>query len=367
MPGQDDLFRTLPTTARLVTEGLGQWHPGAQLYISRAGEMLVDAAVGFAQADESLTAEHRIPWLSAGKPLTAFAMLQQVDEGRLTLDTPVASAIPEFAANGKAGITLRHLLTHTAGLQPAPTGWPRLSWDEIIARVCAVKLRHGAIAGGTPAYDPQRTWFILGEWLQRLTGLEFDAAVQAAVFNPLGMTSSSFLLSPARMRSRPLAKLHRCDETGCRLEPEGYNDDGPPSPGSTFRAPARELGRFYELLLHEGRWRGRSLLSADLVREMTARQRVDEFDLTFQHRVDFGLGFVIDSNHHGRETVPYGFGRQCSPDTFGHGGAECAMAFADPAHELVVALAMNGRPGEATHQYRNREVCSAIYVDLGLA
>ena len=181
------------------------------------------------------------------------------------------------------------------------------------------------------------------------------------------MHQATWVALPNTVDVAPQSRLHRCDESGCRPEDEAQNGTEVPSPGSSFRAPARELGRFYEMLLAGGEWAGQRLLSHDLVRAMATRQRRDQFDLTFQHRVDFGLGVILDSNHHGRETVPYGFGRHCSPETFGHGGAECAIAFADPRHELVIAVAANGRPGEAAHHVRHREICSAIYKDLGLA
>jgi CubicO group peptidase (beta-lactamase class C family) len=55
-----------------------------------------------------------------------------------------------------------------------------------------------------------------------------------------------------------------------------------------------------------------------------------------------------------------------SPDTFGHGGAQCAMAFCDPGHKLVVAWAANGLCREPQHQRRNRAINEAIYEDLHL-
>jgi CubicO group peptidase (beta-lactamase class C family) len=99
----------------------------------------------------------------------------------------------------------------------------------------------------------------------------------------------------------------------------------------------------------------------------TSRHRVGMFDQTFQHEIDWGLGFTIDSNRYGAETIPYGFGRHASPSTFGHGGSQSSVAFADPEHGLVVALVCNGRPGEARHNRRARDIHSAIYEDLGLA
>ena len=99
---------------------------------------------------------------------------------------------------------------------------------------------------------------------------------------------------------------------------------------------------------------------------MTARHRVGEFDLTLAHIVDFGLGVIVDSNRYGLETVPYGYGKYCSPRTFGHGGAQSSQGWCDPEVGLVVAYFFNGRPGEAQHNRRSRKLNEAIYADLGL-
>jgi CubicO group peptidase (beta-lactamase class C family) len=89
-------------------------------------------------------------------------------------------------------------------------------------------------------------------------------------------------------------------------------------------------------------------------------------DQTFQHILDWGLGFIINSNRYGVETVPYGFGRHSSPRTFGHGGYQSSAAFADPERRLAVAIAFNGMPGEQTHNRRIRDTLTSLYEDLGL-
>ena len=63
--------------------------------------------------------------------------------------------------------------------------------------------------------------------------------------------------------------------------------------------------------------------------------------------MDWGLGTIIDSNRYGVDTVPYGYGKHSSPTTFGHGGSQSSVGFADPERKLVVAVVFNGMPGEA--------------------
>ena len=122
------------------------------------------------------------------------------------------------------------------------------------------------------------------------------------------------------------------------------------------------------MLLARGRTEtGDQLLREETVQLLTSRHRTGQLDQTFQHVIDYGLGLIIDSSQYGAETVPYGFGLHCSPQTFGHGGAQSSIGFADPACGLAVAWAANGMAGEGWHQKRNRALNTAIYEDLGLA
>ena len=83
--------------------------------------------------------------------------------------------------------------------------------------------------------------------------------------------------------------------------------------------------------------------------------------------MDWGLGFILNSNRYGAETTPYGYGLHASEDAYGHGGRESSSAFADPTHDLVVIVIFNGMPGEPRHNQRVRDFNTAVYEDLGLA
>ncbi len=131
--------------------------------------------------------------------------------------------------------------------------------------------------------------------------------------------------------------------------------------------PLRELGRFYEMLLGRGRFGDAEVLRPQTVEALTAIHRVGLVDRTFKQKLDWGLGFIVNSEHYGADFVPYGYGRHASRRTFGHSGFQSSTGFADPVHGLVVALAVNGNPGEPRHTERFLDVTEAIYEDLGLA
>jgi CubicO group peptidase (beta-lactamase class C family) len=305
-------------------------------------------------------------WLSSGKPITAVAIAQLWERGLLDLDDPVVRFIPEFAPYGKDTITVRHLLTHTAPLRLADTGWPEATWEQMIQRICATRPEPRWESGRTAGYSAHVTWYLLAELVRRLGGQELQAYLRDRVFLPCGMEHTFVAMTPAEQATYA-GRIAITQQTE-RGEPRDYGTDTPqalamPRPSGSVRGPARELGRFYETLLR----RGKGILSPQAVEAMTARHRVHTHDKTFNAIIDWGLGFMINSTVYGNERTPYQFGPYASPRTFGHSGNQSSAGFADPENALAVAVVFNGLPGEARHQERIRRTLTAVYEDLGLA
>ena len=89
------------------------WHTGAQLYASLRGRTVVDLAVGEARLGVPMATDTIVEWASATKPVTCSAAALLWQRGLFDLDDPVCRHLPEFAANGKEAVTIRHLLTHS--------------------------------------------------------------------------------------------------------------------------------------------------------------------------------------------------------------------------------------------------------------
>ncbi|MEO2028300.1 MAG: serine hydrolase domain-containing protein [Fuerstiella sp.] len=275
--------------------------------------------------------------------------------------------MPEARRSSISGVTIRELLTHTSGIPLIDTGWPHSTWSESFDRICRVN----SLVPGS-AYQPQSTWFLLGEILQRLDAdhRPFRSILTEDVLVPMGIDEAWCGLAESQVaglvdRLPQFSVSERGEISTSEFSSKPWLTQ--PSPGGNFCGPVRQLGRFYEMLLHNGRTSfGEAVLSPETVANMTSAHRTDRFDDTMQHIVDLGLGLFLDSNRHGQKSVPYGFGKYCSPETFGHGGAQCAMGFCDPVHKLVVAWAANGFCSEPQHQRRNRGMNEAIYEDLDL-
>ncbi|HYL05565.1 MAG TPA: serine hydrolase domain-containing protein [Thermoanaerobaculia bacterium] len=377
-------LQRLPRTRQAILDGVrAGLHLGAQLYVSRHGTVIADAAAGDSRPGQPLRRDDLMLWLSSTKPVAAVAIAQLWERGRLELDDPVARHIPEFAANGKGAITLRHLLTHTAGIRLLNVGWPQDGWDAIIARIAAMRPEPRWVPGRKAGYHHASSWFLLGEVVRRLDGRPFSGYAREEIFAPLGMLDSWIGMPVETYRElREQGRICPLYDTagsaggaGGAPVPQGWDSEAwctGTHPGGNGYGPISQLGRFYEMLLARGQIPGaggaaaRRILSPQAVEAATARHRAGMLDHTFQHVLDWGLGFILDSRQYGADTVPYGYGNHASPRTFGHSGYRSSTAFADPEQGLAVALAFNGTPTHEAHERRIRTVLDALYEDLGL-
>src|SRR6476661_7916528 len=198
----DASLETLPKTRQAIEAGIHErLHLGAQVYVSLHGEPQADGAVGENRPGEPLTPDHLMLWLSSTKPVAAVAIARLWERGKLELDDPVALHVPEFGVNGKERITLRHLLTHTAGIRMLDVGWPEFSWEEIVAKICAMRPEPRWVPGEKAGYHTMSSWFILGEVIRRVDGRPFERYVRDEIFLPLGMADSWVGMSPERYLS----------------------------------------------------------------------------------------------------------------------------------------------------------------------
>jgi CubicO group peptidase (beta-lactamase class C family) len=257
---------------------------------------------------------------SVGKPLTALAVHLLAHRGRLDLDEPIAHHWPKYARHGKATITPRHVLTHTAGV-PLSTGselgdmlamrWPRLStW-------LAQRARPVTPPGEALKYHIISFGFILGELVRRVDGRPIERFIQEEFFTPLGLDHSHLSL-PRGLQSHavPLRGQTRPD----RFTAYGINRRAGRRavvPASSLQTTARDLGAFYRVLLRDGATAdGTQVIPPDVVH--AARQPVQP------SLPRYGTGFQLG-----------GLGSKPDPTTFGHNGSNVCTAWADPVADVV--------------------------------
>jgi CubicO group peptidase (beta-lactamase class C family) len=340
-PRVDLDFTALETEmSRQLASGL---RPTLQIAVDWRGQRVFERALGPDATPDSTY----LLW-SSTKPLVAVALLQLCDEGKLELDTRVATHIPEFGAHGKHKVTLAQLLSHRGGF---PDNTPELSralsrvsrdWNEALRFVC--DMQPAWEPGTDRGYHPSSAWFIAGELLQRLDGRPLYDSLRARVLDPLGLARDAFTLGrPQELAAPPLRVVTR-DAKGAppQAEADFWNDPRTQSaviPGANGIGRARSLVSFYRALLDGGRAANGRILSQTLLRAATFPHAVGIRDRTFLLDIPWGLGF------HLKHVVPAldDCGTRATPGSFGHGGHFLVnTAFADPGKDLAVAILSNG-------------------------
>jgi CubicO group peptidase (beta-lactamase class C family) len=350
-------MRVVEVLERGIDDGT---HIGAQVYVSRRGEVVLDHAVGDARDGVAMTTDTLMNWFSMTKAVTSVAVAQQWEAGAIDIDAPAARYVPEFGAFGKDAITIRHLLTHTAGipngdgmLQGEP--W-RESHADNLARLYAASPEYPA--GTRAGYHAAAGMTVLGEVVARVSGTPYEQYVRERVFGPVGADDCWVGMPQARYEAYGdrIGFMHAT--TGAAPQPlpriNSARSAATPMPGAGGRGPVNQLARVFEALVSGGA----PLLAPVTVAAVSARHRTKMFDETFGIVVDWGLGFAVDTS---------AMGSHCSRRTFGHGGHLSSVGFCDPEHAVVVAVVCNGMPERDRHYQRLDEIASAVYVDLGLA
>ena len=308
-------------------------------------------------------------WLSACKPVAAVAVGILLDRGMIDLDRPVADWIPDFAMKKKGAITVRHLLTHTAGFRGATLGWVPRPWEEAIGVLCATKPEPHWVPGEQAGYHVDSAWYMLGELVRVISGVPYMDFVREEIFLPLEM-NSCWIGMPEEVFEEVQDRVALMYDTSGD-SPEISEDLSRPAsvmacrPGGSGRGSAGDFLKFYRAMFSMIRGEP-GILSVETARLLVQPHRVGMFDRTFRQTLDWGLGFMLQSDHYAPGDVPYQFGSFASRSAFGHCGNQSTAAFCDPEAELCAVVLCNGMPGEEAHQTRMRRILNALYADLGL-
>ena len=337
--------------------------PGAVVMISRKGKIAHTAAVGYRdyETKDPIRENTIFRIASQTKAIVSVGIMTLLEQGKLLLDDPVGNYIPEYntttvavkddatykvvPANRK--ITIRDLLTHTAGIgygwglahdqwkKAGITGWyfahrkaPILETVKAIAR-----LPQEAQPGEKYVYGYNTD--ILGALIEVVAQQPLDVFLQQRVLDPLGMKDTYFYLPP-KLTDR-LATVYSPTENGLSAAPvgagmqaQGEYVKGPRtsfSGGAGYLSTAIDYSKFLQMMLNKGVYNGQRLLSRKSVELMLENHIGTKFP--WGKGQGFGLGFSI-------HLAPGESGIMGSVGDFGWGGAYHSVYWADPTEELAV-------------------------------
>lgn len=303
--------------------------PGAVVIVGHNDQVVFRKAYGFRALEPSreiMTEDTIFDLASLTKVMaTTGAVMRMVQLGQVKLNDSVAKYIPEFGQNGKEDVTVRQLLTHYSGLRPDIDLKPMFSGQaEAFLRADAAKPIHPP--GSTFLYS-DINFLVLGQLVQRISGMSLDQYAQTYIFGPLGMSTTRFL-PPAEWQAR-IAPTQKDPGTGEMLrgivhDPTTRAMGGVSGVAGLF-SNADDVAKFAQVLLHGGP----PVWSPLIVEKMTTPQQPPNMTNVR------GLGWDIDtpfSSNRG-DLLPVG--------SFGHTGFTGTSLWIDPTTNTYIVLLTN--------------------------
>ena len=253
--------------------------------------------------------------------------------------------------------SIRHVLTHRAGIPVIPEAALDLSYLEDINCKEAVRLlcdaRPTSRAGGRLAYHAVTGGFILGEICRRVTGKNIRTVVDEEFCKPLGWrwmnygvkrrdvdkVASSYvtgfpLVTPVRQVVQGMLGIDFAEAVELSNDPRYLMGV---LPAANLMATADELCEFYQMLLQGGELRGKRVLDARTVWRATSEQSYGELDFTLGVPLRYGMGFMLGGDY----LSLYGFDTR---HAFGHLGLTNIISWADPIRHLSAAVMTSYTP-----------------------
>jgi CubicO group peptidase (beta-lactamase class C family) len=350
-----EIQRTVRTQ---VADGLT---PGTQVVVARHGQVVVDLALGTARlaSQTDVTPDTLFYSWSVAKPITAMAVHLLIERRKLCLDDPIAKVWPEFGKHGKERVSVRHVLAHRGGFPLTP---PSLQWQQYADWDAAVHAMEDAPLAWQPGsaiqYHPLNFGWTLGEVVRRVDGRPIDQFAREEFFVPLGMDHSYLRL--------PSDKL---EQTAELTAPESFVEAARAIsawnlplfrqaviPAAGLHTTARDMARFYQMMLNGGEWDGKRVLKPESIAQARKPSyTAGERDLEWNQPAHFGHGLHLG----GYDESIWG-GTRSTERTFGHNGWATNVSWADLDRDVLCIILNNGMLPDVENEARLRAVCDLV-------
>ncbi|HMK50799.1 MAG TPA: exo-beta-N-acetylmuramidase NamZ domain-containing protein, partial [Thermodesulfovibrionales bacterium] len=327
--------RDLKPAEEIIRREIRSGHiPGAVLIVGSAEKIILKKAYGYRSikpVKESMTVDTIFDLASLTKVVaTTTAVMQLVDRGKLGIDDKVSEYWPEFKANGKEDITVRHLLTHSSGLRPdLPLGPDWSGYD--VAMDMIVGQRPVSSPGSRYLYS-DINFEVLGELVRRISGKPLDEYCSEHVFGPLDMDRTFFkpdksylsCIAPTQFTNGKKGRL-LCGEVH---DPSAQRMGGVAGHAGLF-STADDLSVFARMLLNNGSFNGVKILEPRTVDAMTIPES------SVVSKPFRGFGWSIDA--------PFAANREAllPVGSYGHKGYTGTLIWIDPVTDIYIVLLTN--------------------------
>ncbi len=292
-----------------VKQTMAETHaPGVAVGIVKDGKVVYMQGFGVMElGKQPVTPQSVFLWASVSKTVTAIAIMQLVEQGKIDLDAPLTKYLPYFrmADERYKGITIRQLLSHMAGIYDLPPekqgDFYRNPADDEEARERYVRslsdMKLLAAPGQQWAYSTPG-FMILADVVAKVSGQAYEIYVQEHILTPLGMKHATFFLK--EVPPNLLVSPHVVDGAGNVIVSPVYPYSRPFAGGSGLLASVEDMTRYALANLNRGELDGVRILSAASYDQMW--QPVAKTDIPDPAASQYGLGWMI-GEHQGEQTV----------------------------------------------------------------
>lgn len=339
----------------------GGMHPSIQICLRVDGEVVLDRAIGTTPETPSCV-------FSAAKGITTTVFHLLAEQRVIDLDDPVCKYLPSYTSHGKDRTTIRHVLTHRAGVPFMPgVAVTKLSDSEqTVAALARLKPVHRP--GRATIYHAVTFGLLTREIVYAATGKTIRDVLATEILDPNGFRWTNYgvaqadvaAVAPAHVTGSaipaafaPIAKklLNVSFADMVRVANDERFLTGV-LPSSNTVSTAQELSRFYELLLH-----GRILQPETLRRALVPSMRMRPELSSGLKPIRWGQGYLLG----GDRFSPFGKG---TPQAFGNPGVSEVLGWADPQRRLAGAIVSSGKPFKQPHPDRYPNLLNTIAAAL---
>jgi CubicO group peptidase (beta-lactamase class C family) len=363
--------RPLDYLAEIVREDIV---PGAALVASRRGSVKLRKALGTCcrvdRRQARLTLDTLHPLYSFSKLITGTVVAISVTEKRLDYSDLVSKHISQFTGGGKQAITIRHCLTHSAGLTKVPSKPVRDTegWNQALEELCAAEVEWEP--GSRTAYHGWSGAFLAAECVRRVNGgVPWAELCHKKLFAPLGAKSLSYAL-PTNSAHVAIVPQPSADKPLPDTAEAAFGYAGQPGAGC-FGALGDAL-KVLHFHLQQGLWKSKRMISPEVFREMHTVQYAREIAAaqaageTPKHE-PWGLGPLLRGAGPACEAHNwFGFHNRITPGIFGHAGINTFIAVGEPKLRVALVFTCTNSPrsSEQTCLVRNK-VTDLVFAALG--